>query len=172
MGYDHKYVYSHFGYNLKATDLQASVGCAQIKKLPDFIKARKENWEYLKSGLKDLENVFVLPEATKGSNPSWFGFLLTIRDNAGFTREELATYLEGKNIQTRNLFSGNYIKHPCFDEMRENGIGYRVVGELTNTDIIMNRSLWLGVYPGMNHAKLDYMIEMLKIFVNEKKKNG
>lgn len=171
VGYDHKYVYSHFGYNLKTTDLQASVGCAQIKKLPDFIKARKENWEYLKTGLKDLENVFVLPKATKGSNPSWFGFLLTIRDNAGFTREELATYLEGKNIQTRNLFSGNYIKHPCFDEMRENGVGYRVVGKLTNTDIIMNRSLWLGVYPGMNHAKLDYMIEMLKMFVNEKKRN-
>lgn len=168
-GYDHKYVYSHFGYNLKATDLQASIGCAQLKKLAGFIKARKENWKYLRDGLKDVENVFILPEATPGSDPSWFGFLLTIRESAAFTREELAEYLENKNIQTRNLFSGNYIKHPCFDEMRKTGIGYRVAGDLRNTDIIMNRSLWIGVYPGMNQAKLEYMIEALKLFVNEKK---
>lgn len=169
MGYDHKYVYSHFGYNLKATDLQASIGCAQLQKLPDFIQARKENWRYLRNGLEELRNVFILPEATKNSDPSWFGFLLTITENSGFSREELAGYLESKNIQTRNLFSGNYIKHPCFDEMREKGEGYRVVGELTNTDIIMNRSLWIGVYPGMTRAKLDYMIEMLKKYVCRKR---
>lgn len=168
-GYDHKYVYSHFGYNLKATDLQASVGCAQLKKLPGFIKARRENWEYLKNGLKEVESAFILPEATKGSEPSWFGFLLTIKEDAGFIRKELAEYLESKNIQTRNLFSGNYIKHPCFNEMRASGEGYRVIGELTNTDIIMNQSLWIGVYPGMTHDKLDYMIEMLKRYVSENK---
>ena len=165
IGYDHKYVYSHFGYNLKATDLQASIGCAQLKKLPSFVEARKQNWKYLKEKLKDAEKVIILPEATEKSDPSWFGFLMTVRDNASFNRDELAQYLERKNIQTRNLFSGNYIKHPCFNEMREKREGYRVIGELTNTDIIMNQSLWIGVYPGMNQEKLDYMVDTIYEFI-------
>jgi len=165
LGYDHKYVYSHFGYNLKATDMQASVGCAQLKKLPDFIEARKHNWQYLREQLDCVKDVIILPEPTNNSKPSWFGFLMTVREQANFTRDELAQHLENRNIQTRNLFSGNYIKHPCFDEMRKTGDGYRVVGELTNTDIVMNRSLWIGVYPGMNQAKLDYMIKAIKEFV-------
>lgn len=168
LGYDHKYVYSHFGYNLKATDMQASVGCAQLKKLPDFIEARKHNWQYLREQLDCVKDVIILPEPTENSKPSWFGFLMTVREEANFTRDELAQHLENRNIQTRNLFSGNYIKHPCFDEMRQAGDGYRVVGELTNTDIIMNRSLWIGVYPGMNQAKLDYMIKTIKEFVKQR----
>lgn len=164
-GYDHKYVYSHFGYNLKATDMQASVGCAQLKKLPGFVEARKENWQYLRRQLDDIQNVIILPEKSEKADPSWFGFLMTVRENAGFTRDELAQFLEGKNIQTRNLFSGNYIKHPCFDEMRNEGQGFRVVGELTNTDIIMSNSLWIGVYPGMTQEKLDYMVKVIKEFV-------
>lgn len=166
-GYDHKYVYSHFGYNLKATDMQASVGCAQLKKLPSFVEARKENWKYLRRQLDDIQNVIILPEKSEKADPSWFGFLMTVRENAGFTRDELAQFLESKNIQTRNLFSGNYIKHPCFDEMRAEGKGFRVVGELTNTDIIMNNSLWIGVYPGMTQAKLDYMVKAIKEFVDQ-----
>ena len=167
-GYDHKYVYSHFGYNLKATDLQASVGCAQLEKLPVFVEARKKNWAYLREQLDELSDKIVLPEKNEKSEPSWFGFLMTVKDNAGFTRDEIVKYLENKNIQTRNLFSGNFIKHPCFDEMRNRGEGYRVIGELTNTDIIMNSSFWIGVYPGMNQAKLDYMIESIKEYAGER----
>ena len=137
-GYDHKYVYSHFGYNLKVTDMQAAIGCAQLKKLPDFVTARKKNWQHLKDGLAALEDVLVLPEATPDSDPSWFGFLLTVREGAGFTREQIVTHLEAKGVQTRMLFAGNLIKHPCFDEMRREGKGYRVVGDLKNTDLIMN----------------------------------
>lgn len=166
-GYDHKYVYSHFGYNLKATDMQASIGCAQLKKLPGFVEARKENWQYLRQQLDDVQNVLILPEKSEKVDPSWFGFLMTVRKNAEFTRDELAQFLEEKNIQTRNLFSGNYIKHPCFDEMRAEGRGFRVIGELTNTDIIMSNSLWIGVYPGMTQAKLDYMIKSIKEFIAE-----
>lgn len=166
-GYDHKYVYSHFGYNLKSTDMQASVGCAQLKKLPTFVEARKENWRYLRENLDDTSNKIILPEQEKNTEPSWFGFLMTIRENAGFTRDELVQYLETKNIQTRNLFSGNFIKHPCFDEMRKKKEGYRVVGSLHNTDEIMEKSFWIGVYPGMNQSKLDYMIDSIKSFVKE-----
>lgn len=165
MGYDHKYVYSHFGYNLKATDLQASVGCAQLKKLPRFVEARKKNWSYLAEQLQGIANKIILPQATNDSRPSWFGFLMTIKAEAGFSRDEFAQYLEEHNIQTRNLFSGNYIKHPCFDEMRKDGQGYRVVGTLDNTDRIMRDSLWIGVYPGMTQEKLDYMILIVKEFV-------
>lgn len=167
MGYDHKYVYSHFGYNLKSTDMQASVGCAQLKKLPKFVETRKRNWAYLRENLDGLSDKIIMPEKTPGSEPSWFGFLMTVREDAGFTRDDLAQFLESRNIQTRNLFSGNYIKHPCFDEMREAGEGYRVVGDLTNTVIIMNNSLWIGVYPGMNQSKLDYMISSIKAFVEK-----
>lgn len=170
-GYDHKYVYSHFGYNLKSTDMQASVGCAQLKKLSDFVNSRKENWNYLKDCLRQVSDQIILPEAIQNSDPSWFGFLMTVRENAVFTRDELVQFLEINNIQTRLLFSGNYTKHPCFDEMRVDGTGYRVVGNLTNTDRIMNDSFWIGVYPGMNKAKLDYMIEMIVQFINNKKCN-
>ncbi len=166
-GYDHKYVYSHFGYNLKATDMQASVGCAQLKKLPGFVEARKRNWNYLKKHLEKVSDKIILPDPAENSEPSWFGFLMTVKEDAGFTRDELVHFLEGRNIQTRLLFSGNYIKHPCFDEMRSSRTGYRIVGELENTDRIMRDSFWIGVYPGMNKEKLDYMIESITQFVAE-----
>lgn len=163
-GYDHKYTYSHFGYNLKATDLQAAIGCAQLEKLQSFIEARKKNWKYLREGLQELADKFILPEANENSDPSWFGFLLTVKENAGFTRDEIVKYLESKNIQTRMLFAGNMVKHPCFDEMRKSGKGYRIVGDLKNTDIIMNQTFWIGVYPGLTLAMLDYMISNIKEF--------
>lgn len=167
-GYDHKYVYSHFGYNLKSTDMQASVGCAQLKKLPQFIQARKDNWEYLREQLDGLSDKLILPEKAKKANPSWFGFLMTVKENAGFSRDELVQYLESKNVQTRNLFSGNYIKHPCFDEMRKMQEGYRVIGTLDNTDIVMKQSFWIGVYPGMTKQKLDYMVDKIVEFVKNR----
>jgi CDP-6-deoxy-D-xylo-4-hexulose-3-dehydrase len=169
VGYDHKYVYSHFGYNLKVTDMQAAIGCAQLNKLDNFIKVRKENWAYLREGLSQLESVFILPEQEIHSNPSWFGFLITVKEDATFTRDEVVTFLEKCNIQTRMLFAGNLIKHPCFDEMRESGQGYRVVGELTHTDTIMNNTFWIGVYPGMTKEMLDYMIEKMYQFVTDHK---
>ncbi len=161
-GYDHKYTYSHFGYNLKATDMQAAIGCAQLEKLPGFIEARKKNWQKIRKELDDLKNVFILPEATENSDPSWFGFLLTVKENAGFTRDEIVKHLESKGIQTRMLFAGNMVKHPCFDEMRKTKNGYRVAGDLKNTDIIMQRSFWVGVYPGLTGEMLDYMIETIR----------
>lgn len=167
-GYDHKYVYSHFGYNLKSTDMQASVGCAQLKKLPEFVEARKRNWKYLKEHLQQVSDKIILPEPVENSDPSWFGFLMTVREDAGFTRDELVQFLEDQNIQTRLLFSGNYIKHPCFDEMRASGTGYRVVGDLNNTDRIMRDSFWIGVYPGMNQDKLNYMVESIAEFIKGK----
>lgn len=166
-GYDHKYVYSHFGYNLKSTDMQASVGCAQLKKLSRFVEERKNNWNYLREKLESVSDKLILPEKTKDSNPSWFGFLMTVKEEAGFTRGEITQHLENNNIQTRNLFSGNYIKHPCFDEMRREKKGYRVIGSLENTERIMNQSFWIGVYPGMNQEKLDYMVETIRKFVEE-----
>ncbi len=162
-GYDHKYVYSHLGYNLKATDLQASIGVEQLKKFPEFIEKRKENWRYLKEGLSDLEKdgTLILPEAEKNSDPSWFGFLISINNEtarkSGIKRDDVTHYLESKNIQTRLLFSGNLIYHPCFDEIR-NTDAYRIAGKLDETDFIMNNTFWIGVYPGMTKAKLDYMI--------------
>ncbi|MCI9345780.1 MAG: lipopolysaccharide biosynthesis protein RfbH [Lachnospiraceae bacterium] len=167
-GYDHKYVYSHFGYNLKATDLQASVGCAQLEKLPMFVEQRKHNWAYLRENLEEVSGQIILPEKNEKSDPSWFGFLMTVREEAGFTRDEIVQFLENRNIQTRNLFSGNFIKHPCFDEMRSKGEGYRIAGDLVNTDMIMAASFWIGVYPGMNQRKLDYMIDSIKTFVKER----
>ena len=167
-GYDHKYVYSHWGYNLKITDMQAAIGCAQLKKLPDFIKARRENWEYLKESLKDLKHVFILPEPALESKPSWFGFLITVKEEAHYTRDDIVTYLEEKGIQTRMLFAGNILRQPCFDELRTLQAGYRVVGELINTDYIMNQTFWIGVYPGMSKQMLDYMIQRLHEFVLQK----
>lgn len=160
-GYDHKYVYSHFGYNLKATEMQAAIGCAQLEKLPGFIEARKRNWQHLRNGLAHLGDRLILPEPTPGSDPSWFGFLLTVREGAGFSREKMVNHLESNGIQTRMLFAGNLIKHPCFDEMRANGKGYRVSGELAVTDRIMRDTFWIGVYPGMTEAMLAYVIEQI-----------
>lgn len=163
-GYDHKYVYSHFGYNLKVTDMQAAIGCAQLEKLPQFTEARKRKWQFLREGLAGLEDHFVLPEATPQADPSWFGFLLTVRDHAGFTRDQIVQHLEAKGIQTRMLFAGNLIKHPCFDEMRKEQKGYRVIGDLANTELIMDQTFWVGVYPGMSDQMLSYMVKVLKDF--------
>lgn len=169
VGYDHKYVYSHLGYNLKVTDMQAAIGCAQLDKMPNFIEARRKNWQMLRNGLADLEEMLILPEPTEQSEPSWFGFLITVKETAKFTRDELVKYLEDNKIQTRMLFAGNLTKHPCFDEMRATGEGYRIVGELTNTDTIMNRTFWIGVYPGMSEAMTSYMIKKIKGFAKEKR---
>lgn len=164
-GYDHKYVYSHFGYNLKATDMQAAVGCAQLKKLDEFGALRREHFRYLKENLADMQDVFLLPCEGVNTDPSWFGFLLMVKEETGFSREELVQYMEEKKIQTRNLFTGNIIKHPCFNEMRRKKEGYRVVGNLTQTDRIMNQAFWIGVYPDMQKEKLDYMLKVIKEFV-------
>jgi len=158
-GYDHKYVYSHFGYNLKASDMQAAIGVAQLKKLPDFIKKRQENFNKLYKGLSDLKDKFILPEKQKDSIPSWFGFPLTCREN--INRNIIIEYLEKNNIQTRLLFSGNIIKHPCFDYLMNTKNSYRIVDELTNTDKIMNNTFWIGLYPGMTNEKINYMIQKI-----------
>ena len=176
-GYDHKYVYSHFGYNLKVTDMQAAIGCAQLEKLPGFIEARKKNWKLLREGLAGLEDKYILPEATEHSDPSWFGFLLTVREGSGLTRDRVVSHLESKGIQTRMLFAGNLIKHPCFDEMRATGKGFRVIANtnlpnlqaskpLPVTDQIMNDTFWVGVYPGMTEEMVAYMLEVVNGFCN------
>ena len=164
-GYDHKYVYSHFGYNLKATDLQAAIGVAQLKKLPSFVARRRHNFERLCTALADMEEFFVLPEATVDASPSWFGFLLTCRD--GINRTTVVRHIEEHGIQTRMLFAGNLTKHPCFDEMRASGEGYRIAGALTQTDRIMNDTFWLGVYPGLTDEKIDYMAQTVKDAVRD-----
>lgn len=160
LGYDHKYVYSHFGYNLKATDMQAAIGCAQLAKFPSFVEKRRHNFNRLKEGLIELEDKLILPEACENSRPSWFGFLITCRE--GVDRNKVVHFIEEHGVQTRMLFAGNLIKHPCFDEMRSAGEGYRVVGELTNTDWIMNDTFWVGVYPGMNDEMIDYMANTIR----------
>jgi len=161
-GYDHKYVYSHFGYNLKATEMQAAIGCAQLEKLPAFTEARRCNFEYLMAGLKGLPYLRYF-EKYPESAPSWFGFLITLTPDAPFSRNELTQFLESRNIQTRNLFAGNITRHPCCASLT-GGKDYRVIGELTNTDYIMNNSLWVGLYPGMTTQKLDYMIQSIRTF--------
>lgn len=166
-GYDHKYIYSHFGYNLKATDMQAAIGCAQLEKLPSFIEARKRNWKLLRDSLSDLTDKFILPEPTENSDPSWFGFILTVKENAGFTRDEIVSYLESNGIQTRMLFAGNIIRHPCFDELRKDNNSYRVVGDLKATDKVMNDTFWIGVYPGITVEEIEYEITKIKDFVNK-----
>ena len=155
LGYDHKYVYSHFGYNLKATDMQAAIGCAQLDKFPSFVERRIYNFDRLKNALKGTEDKLILPEACENSTPSWFGFMITCKE--GIDRNALVQFLEEKGVQTRMLFAGNIIKHPCFDEMRKTGTGYRVVGDLANTDRIMQDTFWVGVYPGMTDEMIDYM---------------
>lgn len=168
VGYDHKYVYSHFGFNLKITDMQAAIGCAQIEKLDRIVEARRRNFKTLYDGLQGTPGL-ILPEATANSNPSWFGFLITVKEDAGFTRNELSGYLESRKIQTRNLFAGNLIKHPAFDDMRNAGDGYRVVGNLHVTDYVMNNTFWIGVYPGMTDEMLSYMVSSIKEFVSKRK---
>jgi len=163
-GYDHKYVYSHFGYNLKATDMQAAIGCAQLEKFPSFVEKRKYNWRRLREGLNDLQNKLILPEAAPNSDPSWFGFLITCKDS--IDRNKLVQYIESRNIQTRMLFAGNLVKHPCFDELRKSGTGYRVAGNLDVTDRIMNDTFWIGVYPGMTDGMIDRMVSSLRGFLN------
>lgn len=164
-GYDHKYVYSHFGYNLKATDLQAAVGCAQIKKFPSFVERRKHNFARLKNALEPVSDKLILPEPCENSDPSWFGFLMTCAD--GIDRKKVVKYVEDKGVQTRMLFAGNIIKHPCFDQMRQSGKGYRVASSLENTDRIMNDTFWVGVYPGMTDEMIDYMAETITEAVNQ-----
>lgn len=160
-GYDHKYIYSHIGYNLKMTDMQAAVGVAQLEKLPSFIEARKRNWQLLYDGLKPYEEYFILPEATPNSDPSWFGFLLTVRPDAPFSRNELVQYLEANQVATRLLFSGNITRQPAYQH-----VNYRVVGDLTNTDTVMNQTFWIGVYPRITPAMIDYVLSVFAEFLN------
>ena len=159
LGYDHKYVYSHFGYNLKATDMQAAVGCAQLKKIDSFVIKRRHNFERLRKALECVEDKLILPEACPNSKPSWFGFLITCKEDVD--KNSLVQYLESAGIQTRMLFAGNLVKQPCFDEMRQSGRGYRVVGNLATTDSIMEKTFWVGVYPGMTDEMIDYMAEKI-----------
>jgi CDP-6-deoxy-D-xylo-4-hexulose-3-dehydrase len=159
-GYDHKYTYSHVGYNLKMTDMQAAVGCAQLDKLPEFVAKRRQNFDFLYQQLQDLQDVLVLPEAAKNSEPSWFGFLLSVRENAPFTRNALVQYLEEKRIGTRLLFGGNLVRQPLYQ-----GLKYRVVGELGNTDRVMQSAFWLGVFPGLTEEMLTYTVSQIREFV-------
>lgn len=163
IGYDHKYTYSHFGYNLKLTDMQAAVGVEQLKKFPEFIKRRQENWKRLYDALatSDVKDKLILPEAAKNSNPSWFGFVISVKPENKKSRNEVTRYIEEHNVQTRLLFSGNLIKHPCFDQIR-NTDAYRVVGDLSNTEYIMNNTFWIGVYPGMTDKMIDYMAQVIR----------
>ncbi len=159
LGYDHKYVYSHFGYNLKVTDMQAAIGCAQLEKFPSFVARRRENFKRLYEALLPVSDKLILPEACPHSSPSWFGFLLTCRE--GVSRERVVSYIESHGVQTRMLFAGNLTKHPCFDEMRKTGTGYRVVGDLRVTDTIMRDTFWVGVYPGMTDEMIDRMAKII-----------
>lgn len=163
MGYDHKYVYSHIGYNLKVTDMQAAIGCAQLDKLPDFIEARKANFKLLYNGLKRFDHLLILPEAEANSDPSWFGFPITVRDEVLFTKNEIVEYLESKKIMTRQLFAGNMIKQPAFKNQE-----YRVVGNLRNTDTVMNNTFFIGVYPGIDLERMNYIIDSFKKFLESK----
>ena len=167
-GYDHKYVYSHLGYNLKATDLQAAIGAAQLKKLPGFVERRRENWNYLRARLGDLEDYFILPEITLNSYPSWFGFMLMVRENIGKSRDEIIACLEKYGIQTRALFAGNITRHPCFETLEE-GKDYRIFGSLDKTDEVMTRGFWVGVYPGMTKEMLDEMVLRIRESILDKR---
>lgn len=164
-GYDHKYVYSHFGYNLKVTDMQAAIGCEQLKKFPGFIDRRRHNWDRLKALLEPVADKLLLPECTANSEPSWFGFLVSVKPESGLDRNKITRYIEDHNVQTRLLFSGNLIKHPCFDQIKGTD-RYRIVGKLTNTDFIMNNTFWVGVYPGMTDEMIDYMAKVMIEAVN------
>lgn len=161
-GYDHKYVYSHIGYNLKMTEMQAAIGCAQMDKLEKFTERRIENFNYLIEGLKKFENYLILPKATENSDPSWFCFIITVKNNEKFTRDDLTHYLDKKKIETRNLFAGNLLKQPAFMNIK-----HRVFGELKNTDYIMNNTFFIGTYPGMTKDKVDYILAMFNEFFEE-----
>ena len=163
-GYDHKYVYSHLGYNLKITDMQAAIGVEQLKKLPGFTEKRQHNWNRLRKNLETVSDKLILPEAAEGSIPSWFGFIISVKEDAGFSRNELTAHLESKNIQTRLLFGGNMLRQPCFEELHETD-AYRVAGDLKNTDFIMNNSFWVGVYPGLSDEMTDYVADEIVSFV-------
>lgn len=163
IGYDHKYVYSHLGFNLKITDLQAAIGCAQLEKIDLIVEKRRQNYKTLYEGLKGTPGI-ILPEPEANSNPSWFGFPISVKEDAGFTRNEISSYLEGQKIQTRTLFAGNIIKHPAFDEMRQTGEGYRIIGDLHVTDYAMNNTFWIGVFPGMTDEMNAWMIKCIKNF--------
>ena len=160
-GYDHKYVYSHFGYNLKVTDMQAAIGCEQLKKFPSFIERRRHNWARLHKALESVEGKLILPEPAENSEPSWFGFLISVRPESGLDRNQITRYVEEHNVQTRLLFSGNLIRHPCFDGLREGG-AYRVSGGLERTDFVMNSAFWVGVYPGLTEGMIDYMAASIR----------
>ena len=160
-GYDHKYVYSHLGYNLKVTDMQAAIGCEQLKKFPTFIERRRHNWERLYKALQEIQDKIILPVPAENSRPSWFGFLISVKPESGIKRNDVTKYIEEHNIQTRLLFSGNLIKHPCFDQIRDTD-AYRVVDSLANTEFIMNNTFWVGVYPGMTDKMIDYMAQVIK----------
>jgi CDP-4-dehydro-6-deoxyglucose reductase, E1 len=161
-GYDHKYTYSHLGYNLKITDMQAAVGVAQLQRLPGFVIARKRNFQRLYAGLQDLSEFLILPEATKGSDPSWFGFLITVREEAPFSREQLTQALNQRGVATRNLFAGNLVRQPYME-----GRTYRIVGNLENTDRVMNQTFWIGVYPGLSDIHIDYAVETIRDIVKQ-----
>lgn len=164
-GYDHKYVYSHLGYNLKVTDMQAAVGCEQLKKFPGFIEKRRRNWNRLREALEALEDRLILPEPVQNSEPSWFGFLISVKSESGLSRSDVVKYIEDHNIQTRLLFGGNIVHQPCFDEIRGTD-AYRISGKLEKTDFIMNNTFWVGVYPGMNDEMIDYMAAIIREAVN------
>jgi len=166
-GYDHKYTYSHIGYNLKATDMQAALGLSQIEKLPFFIERRKENFRYLSIALKSMEGCLILPEATPGSDPAWFGFPIAVREDASFRREDLIRELEAKKIATRLLFGGNLLRQPAYE-----GCEVRVVGSLPNTDFVMNNVFWIGVYPGLTKPMLDYVVEVITGFASNPSLHG
>ena len=166
VGYDHKYTYSHFGYNLKVTDLQAAVGVEQLKKFPSFIERRKHNWARLHEELEDIQDKIILPAPAENSDPSWFGFLISVRPETGLNRNDVTKYIESKNVQTRLLFSGNIIKQPCFNEIRGTD-AYRIVGNLEKSDFVVNNTFWVGVYPGMTDAMIDYMAQVIKEAVNK-----
>ena len=161
-GYDHKYIYSHIGYNLKATDMQAAVGVAQLQKLSGFIERRRHNWQRLRDGLEELSDIFVLPRATEHSDPSWFGFALTVKPDAPFARRELVQWLDARRIATRQLFAGNLLRQPAYRD-----IPHRVVGDLTNTDLVMQGTFWIGVYPGITDGMVDYVVDSLRQFCAE-----
>ena len=163
-GYDHKYTYSHIGYNLKATDMQAALGASQIEKLPHFIERRRANFRYLHAALKALDEFLILPEATPGSDPSWFGFPIGVRQNAPFTRQQLIAALEAKKIGTRLMFAGNLLRQPVYQDSE-----YRVLGELPNTEFVMNNVFWIGVYPGLTTEMLDYVAETILSFAADAK---
>lgn len=165
LGYDHKYVYSHFGYNLKATDMQAAIGCAQLLKFPSFVERRRHNFARLKAALTEANDQIILPDPCPESTPSWFGFLITCKE--GVNRNKVVQYVESKGVQTRMLFAGNLTKHPCFDQMRTRKEGYRIVGDLSNTDRIMEDTFWVGVYPGMSDEMIDYMAKTIKEALNQ-----